>query len=226
MKTDSTIDRLRAANPFPAAERVHDPELFARITAVSPRSRRRRRSRLYGRPRLAVALALLGAALLASTAFAVSQLIGADIVKPPVTRSEYRAAQRELTLPPGHSWPPLHVAGNSVTSRGAGGGVAVMIARNAWECYWVKAIEDGDHAAQRRAHAELEQLVAKHMIVAPAGAPEGWTPPNPPRGPYAVFADDGGLRWIVAGYRMAAHGDPARVAASCRANAPGVDPTG
>ncbi|HYZ28956.1 MAG TPA: hypothetical protein VE570_07885 [Thermoleophilaceae bacterium] len=225
MKTDATIDRLRAANPVPSAERVEDPELFARITAAAPDLRLRRRSRFYGRRRLVIALALLAAALLASTAFAVSQLIGANIVKPPVTRSEYRAAQHELALPPGYSWPPAHVPSNSVTGRGAGGGTAVTIAQNAWECYWVKAIGDGDRAAQRRAQAELEQLVEKHMIVAPAGAPEDWTPPNPPPGPYAIFADDGGLAWIVAGYRMAAHGDPARIAASCRANAPGVDPT-
>jgi hypothetical protein len=119
----------------------------------------------------------------------------------------------------------VDVPPNSVTSRGAGGGTAVMIAQNAWQCYWVKAIEDGDRAAQRRARAQLEQLVAKHIVVAPAGAPEDWTPPDPPRGPYAVWAHDGGLEWIVAGYRMAVHGDPARLAASCRANAPGVDPT-
>jgi hypothetical protein len=220
MKTHPMIDRLRAANPLPAAERLDDPDLFARITALAPDGRLRR-SRVYGRPRLVIALALAAAVLLASTALAVSHLIGADIVKPPVTRSEYRAAQRALALPPGYSWPPARVPPNSVTSRGAGGGAAVAIAQNAWECYWVKAIEHGDSAAQRRARAALDQLVAKHMVVAPAGAPEDWTPPKPPPGPYAIFAHDGGLEWIVAGYRMAAHGDPIRIAASCRANAPG-----
>jgi hypothetical protein len=221
MKTDSTIDRLRAANPFPGADRVDAAALFERITTLGPDPRLRRRTRVYGRPRLVIALALLAAALLASTAFAVSQLFGPHIVRPPVTRTEYRAAQRELVLPPGYSWPALHVPSNSVTSRGAGGGHAVLIAQNAWECYWVKAIEDGDGAAQRRAHAQLEQLIAKHVIAAPAGAPEDWTPANPPHGPYAIWAHDGGLDWILSGYRMAADGHPARLIASCRANAPG-----
>ena len=220
MKTDSTMTRLRAANPSPEAEHVEGGELFARITAVAPDPHLRRRARVYGRPRLVIALALLAAALLASTAFAVSQLIGGRVVKPPVTRAEYLAAQHDLVLPPGHHWPKLYVPDNSVTTRGGGGSSAVMIAKTAWECYWAKAIDDRDRAAQRQAHAQLEELFAKHVLVAPRGAPEGWAPPHPPRGPYATFADDGGVQWFLDGYRMAAHGNPARVIASCRANGP------
>jgi hypothetical protein len=30
----------------------------------------------------------------------------------------------------------------------------VLIAQNAWECYWVQAIRDGDTTAAKRAHDE------------------------------------------------------------------------
>jgi hypothetical protein len=194
-------------------------ELFAQITALAPDPKLRGRLGGSPRPRLVVALTLLGAAFLASTAFAISTWVHGP-VKPPVTKAEYRHAQRELTLPPGVSWPAVHVPSDSVTSVGAGGGRAVLIAQNAWECYWVQAIHDGDVGAQRRAHEELDNLLANHVVVAPVGAPEDWTPPNPPRGPYAIFAHDGGFEWVRAGYRQAAARDPARLTASCRANAP------
>jgi hypothetical protein len=51
----------------------------------------------------------------------------------------------------------------------------VLIAQNAWECYWVQAICDRDAAAARRTHAELNVLVAHNKLEAPTGAPEGWT---------------------------------------------------
>jgi hypothetical protein len=114
----------------------------------------------------------------------------------------------------------LHIDPNSVTGRGAGGGHAVLISENAWECYWVKAISRGDAAAQERAHRELDALVANNILVAPAGAPEDYTPPNPPKVPYAVFADDGGFEWIRQNYALAAAGHPQRLTQSCRANAP------
>jgi hypothetical protein len=219
MKPDPTAARLRAANPFPGTAPQDGTELFAQITALAPDPKLR--GPLRGSPsrRLVVALTLLGTALLASTAFAISTWVRGP-VKPPVTKAEYRRAQRELTLPPGVSWPAVHVPSDSVTSVGAGGGRAILIAQNAWECYWVQAIHDGDVAAQRRAHQELDKLLANHVVVAPAGASEDWTPPNPPPGPYAVYAHDGGFEWVQAGYRQAAAGNPARLISSCRANAP------
>jgi hypothetical protein len=159
-------------------------------------------------------------ALLASTAYALSNWVFSSAVKPKVTKQEYRLAQHELTLPPGVTWPKLNIDPNSVTSRGAGGGHAVVISQNAWECYWVKAISRGDTTAQERAHRELDALVANNILVAPAGAPEDYTPPNPPKVPYAVFANDGGFEWIRQNYALAAAGHPQRLTQSCRANAP------
>ena len=115
----------------------------------------------------------------------------------------------------------MQVEPNSVTSKGAGGGHAVLIAMNAWECYWVKAIRDGDTAAGQQAQKQLSTLLAQNVIVAPAGAPEDWTPPNPPKAPYVTYANDGGLEWVRATYALAAAGHPRRLAQSCRANAPG-----
>ena len=218
MKSDPTLLRLRAANPF-ADLRADDDALFARITGSSfdgsvPRRRRYR-------PILVFALALVAVALLASTAFAISQWVVGDAVTPDVTRTEYRHAQHQLTLPPGASWPGFHIDPNSVTGRGAGGGHAVAAAQNAWECYWVQAIHRHDDAAQSRAHAELNTLLDQNVIVAPAAASENWTPPNPPSVPYAVFADDGGVQWLRETYAQAAAGHPQRLIDTCRANAPG-----
>ena len=92
---------------------------------------------------------------------------------------------------------------------------------NAWECYWVKAIRDGDTAAGQQAQKQLSTLLAENVIAAPAGAPEDWTPPNPPKAPYVTYAHDGGLEWVRATYALAAAGHPRRLAQSCRANAPG-----
>jgi hypothetical protein len=159
-------------------------------------------------------------ALLASTAYALSNWVFSSAVGPKVTKQEYRQAQHELTLPPGVTWPKLHVDPNSVTGRGAGGGSAVLISQNAWECYWVDAIGRGDTEGQQRARRELAALLANNILVAPAGAPENWTPPNPPTVPFATFANDGGLEWIRENYALAAAGHPQRLTQSCRANAP------
>jgi hypothetical protein len=219
MKTDSTLLRLRAANPFPGPASTDAPDLFARITASLPAPRLRRPERPRRRALvLAVGLALM--VLLASTAFALSNWVIGDAVGPRVTRSEYRHAQHQLTLPPGVTWPALHVDPDSVTGQGAGGGHAVGIAQNAWECYWVHAIRVEDTGAEKRAQAELERLLANNVIVAPAGASENWTPPNPPKVPYAVFADDGGYQWVRETYALAAAGHPQRLIDSCRANSP------
>jgi hypothetical protein len=221
MKTDSTLLRLRKANPFPTPAAVDGADLFARITARLPDSRIRGRATPLHRRGLVLAVSFVVVALLASTAYALSNWVFSSAVKPKVTKLEYRLAQRELTLPPGYSWPALHVDPNSVTSKGAGGGHAVLIAQNAWECYWVRAIDDGDAAAGQRAQKQLSALLANNLIVAPVGAPEDWTPPNPPKAPHAVFAHDGGLEWVRETYALAAAGHPQRLGQSCRANAPG-----
>jgi hypothetical protein len=220
MKRDPLI-RLRNANPVPLVPTLDSGDLFARITASAPDSRLVEPARpvVLRRPALAIALAF---AVVAGLAFAA---VGASSgwfesapVKPKVTRHEYNAAQHELTLPPGSTWPKLHVDPNSVTGVGAGGGRAVLAAQVAWECYWVGAIRSGDVPAQQRAHAELESLLRNNTIVAPNGAPENWTPPNPPKGPYAVMADDGGYQWLQKAYADAAAGRPQNLIDSCRAN--------
>jgi hypothetical protein len=224
--SDSIIERLRRANPVPVADTAPGNQLFARITALPGDSRLVASARPRRRHRRAIVLAfaVLAAVVLASTALAISHWIGADVVRPPVTKQEYIAAQKQLTLPPGYSWPTFRFppdAANSVTPRGAGGGHAVMAAQWSWECYWTDAIRTHDAAAAARAHAALNALLAHNTYEAPAGAPEGWTPTPLPTQPFMVFAHDGGLDWIRAGYRLAAAGDATRIAQSCRANVPG-----
>jgi hypothetical protein len=222
MSNDSITNRLRRANPVPAIPAPHDSALFARIVAApgDPELANRRPARLKPRRRVLIAAMAAGvAALLASTAFAVSQLLGGDVVKPVVTRQEYLDAQKQLALPPGAAWPEFIMPeSNSVTGRGAGGGQAVLVAMNAWECYWVGAIERGDAAAGREAHAQLDNLLAHNVLEAPAGASENWTPTPLPTQPFVAFAHDGGLDWIRNNYVQAAAGHPAGLAQSCRAN--------
>jgi hypothetical protein len=202
MTSESVLDRLRAANPFPDE----------RVTPVLQPARR------FGRPLVVLAVAFVAVAVLASTAFAISQWIGGDVVKPDVTKAEYRQAQRALTLPPGYEWPVLQVAPNSVTTRGGGGGFAVLIAQNRWECYWADAIRRGDGAAEQQGRTEVEELLRHNVVVAPAGASENWSPPAVPNHPYATFADDGGFEWKQQMYALAAAGQPQRLMQSCRAN--------
>lgn len=224
--SDSIITRLRRANPVPVAETAPAAELFARITALPGESRRAAAERPRRRHRRAIVLAfaVLAAVVLASTALAISHWLGADVVRPPVTKQEYIAAQKQLTLPPGYSWPAFRFppdAAISVTPRGAGGGHAVMAAQWAWECFWVKAIRTHDAAGSARAHSALNALLAHNTYEAPAGASEDWTPTPLPTQPFMVYAHDGGLEWTRAGYRLAAAGDATRIAQSCRANVPG-----
>jgi hypothetical protein len=221
MSNDSIMVRLRRANPVPETPAGDDSGLFSRITALPQDSDARARPERPTRRRrqaLTLVLAVGLAALLASAAFAISQLIGGDVVRPPVTRQEYLDAQKELALPPGVSWPEFNMTENSVTPRGAGGGRAVLVAQNAWECYWVDAIGRGDGAAGQRAYSELNRLLANNILEAPAGASENWAPTPLPTQPVAVFAHDGGLNWIRQSYALAAAGDPRQLAQSCSAN--------
>jgi hypothetical protein len=224
MSNDSIMVRLRRANPVPEASAAADSGLFDRITALpqdAPAGKRRARPAPRRRA-LILVLAVGIAALLASTAFAISQWLGGDLVEPPVTRQEYLDAQRQLVLPPGVAWPKFDMQplANSVTTRGAGGGQAVLFAMNAWECYWVDAIRRGDAAAGQRAHDELNRLLANNVLEAPAGAWEDWVPSPFPSVPFARFSHDGGLDWIRRIYDQAAAGHPRGLAQSCRANAP------
>jgi len=208
------LTRLRSANPFAVSAIAGDAELFARITAL-PQEEPARTPR---RGVVAVAIAFAALALLASTAYAISSILG-DAIGPRAVQSEYSAAQSQLQLPPGTTWPKLHLA-SGVTGKGAGYGHAVAIAQNAWECYWVHAIRTGDTAAGSRAHAELNAILANDVIVAPKNASENWTPPSPPDHPYAVFADDGGYQYLQKAYAQAAARHPQLLDDSCEANSP------
>jgi hypothetical protein len=218
MKNDSTLAYLRRLNPVPEAASVDGAELFERITSL-PRDERPAPRRSAARRRVVlVAVGLAVMALLATTALAISGWFG-DVVKPPVTRQEYRNAQDALALPPGATWPDLNVDPNSVTSRGGGGSQAVMIAMGSWECYWVDAIKSGDQQAQQQAHAELSSLLHDHVVIAPAGASENWFPTGHAF-PVVAFADDGGYESKQQMYADAAAGDPKNLVQSCRANGP------
>ena len=218
MKNDSTLAYLRRLNPVPKAASVDGADLFERITSL-PRDARPAPRRSATRRRVAlVAVGLAVMALLATTAFAVANWLG-DVVKPAVTKQEYKTAQSELTLPPGVTWPELNVDPNSVTSRGGGGSSAVMIAMSSWECYWVDAIKSGDQPAQQQAHSELNSLLHDHVVIAPPGASENWAP-STAQFPVAAFADDGGYQMKQAMYADAAAGHPHSLIQSCRANGP------
>ncbi|HEY7002709.1 MAG TPA: hypothetical protein VH281_00390 [Gaiellaceae bacterium] len=219
MKNDSTLAHLRRLNPAPEVVSVDGAELYDRITSLPPDERLGARRSPRRRRVVLAAVALAAMAILATTAFALSNWFG-DVVEPAVTKQEYKTAQRQLTLPPGATWPSLHVEPNSVTTRGGGGGSAVLIAMNAWECYWADAIRSGDPQAQQQAHVELNGLLQNNVLEAPEGAPEDYVPPNPPSVPYAVFAHDGGLEYIRSMYADAAGGKPHHLIQSCRANAP------
>ena len=219
MKNDSTFAYLRRLNPVPQAASVDGAELFDQITSL-PQDARPAPRRSAARRRVAlVAVGLAVMAILATTAFAVANWFG-DVVKPAVTKQEYKTAQSELRLPPGVTWPELNVDPNSVTSRGGGGSSAVMIAMSSWECYWVDAIKSGDEQAQQRAHAELNSLLANHVVIAPAGASENWSPSSSHSFPVAAFADDGGYQYKQQMYADAAAGRPKTLFQSCRANGP------
>jgi hypothetical protein len=218
MKTDSTLAYLRRMNPVPEAASVDGAELYDRIISLPQDQPLRARRSPYRRRVALIAVALAVMALLATTALAISGWFG-EVVKPPVTRQEYRNAQDVLALPPGATWPELNLQPNSVTSRGGGGSYAVMIAMGSWECYWVDAIRNGDQPAQQQAHAELTSLLADHVVIAPAGASENWAPTGHAF-PVAAFTDDGGYQLKQRMYAEAAAGQPRELIQSCRANGP------
>ena len=216
--TDDTLNRLSAANPFRPAttwmptrsstDRAHAARSPARGNAApSPAARARAhpRDRRLRAPRLRRVRDLEP----------VGRLIGGPTVK-----AEYAAAQKQLTLPPGYTWPALNWPPHSVTSRGAGGSFAVANDQEDWECYWVAAIKEGDTAAQERAHAALVDLMTNHIVIAPLGASEDWSPPAAESTPTMVYARDGGYHFVQRMYALAAAGKPGLLAQSCRANGP------
>jgi hypothetical protein len=222
MTTDTTLSRLRAANPFVAGFGSPDETdaLFDRIVSLPVGDRRPRRV-VRGRRAVVLVAAAFVAAVVASTAFALSHWVFGDVVPPPVTLSEYARAQELLTLPPGYQWPKLQIGGNSVTNRGAGGSYAIGLDQTAWECYWATSIKQGDAAGGGRAQRVLGELMAHRILVAPNGASENWAPPAGTPWPGLVYADDGGYEYKQRMYADAAAGKPALLAQSCRANWPG-----
>lgn len=217
--TDHTLNRLSAANPFAVATAVDGEALFDRIVSSAGDRRlagtpKRRRGRTF-----VLVTALVACGLLASAAYGISSLFG-DVIGKAVVKAEYAKATKQLTLPPGYSWPKFSWPAHTVTSRGAGGGMAVGFDQGAWECYWVSAIHSGDGAAARRAHVALDDLMTKNSVIAPAGASENWSPPNAEDTPTQVFADDGGFQYKQRMYADAAAGKPELLEQSCRNNGP------
>jgi hypothetical protein len=217
--TDDTLNRLAAANPSRAATPVDAEALFDRIVLAPPDRRLEGKTHPRRRTALVLVAAVVVCGLLASGAYGISSLLG-GVIGGPTVKSEYLQAQQQLTLPPGYAWPPLHWPGHAVTSVGAGGSFAVNVDQDTWECYWVAAIRDGDAAAGQRAHAALDDLLANHIVIAPNGASENWSPPDAESTPTAVFADDGGYQFKQRAYAEAAAGNPKLLEESCRANGP------
>lgn len=218
MTTGSAIDYLRAAKPPVPSGFVDAEALFSRITIAAPDRRLRTSTRRHRRPVLVFAVALALVAVIASTALALSGWIG-DIIGPSEVHSEFAKAEGQLSLPPGYTWPKLNFPSDSVTSRGAGGSFAVNMAQTAWECYWVQSIGSHDKAGEQSARAALSDLMTNHIVIAPSGASENWSPPQTGK-PLATFADDGGYQYKQRMYAQAAAGHPQLLEQSCRANAP------
>jgi hypothetical protein len=217
--TDDTLNRLSAANPFRAATAVDAEALFDRIVLTQPDRRLGGKPRSRRRTTLVLVTAVVVFGLLASGAYGISNLLG-SVIGGPTVKSEYLKAEKQLTLPPGYTWPALHWPAHTVTSDGAGGAFAVNAAQGIWECYWVGAIKNGDVAAERRAHAALDDLLTNHAVIAPNGASENWSPSNAESTPTMVFADDGGYQFKQRAYAEAAAGNPRLLRESCRANGP------
>jgi hypothetical protein len=215
--TDTTLARLRAANPVTTTPAVDADALFDRIISL-PSEAPRRRGRPSRRVLVLVAAAFV-AALVTSTAFALSHWVFGDVVHAPVSRAEYLRAQTILDLPPGYTWPAIQFHADTVMIRGGGGSMAVSIDQSAWECYWAGAINRSDAAAAAHAHGVLDDLMSHRIGVAPNGAPENWAPTGAPF-PYLVYADDGGYEFKQRLYADAAAGKPAGLEQSCRANGP------
>jgi len=219
----NALDRLHASRPASVPIEADREALFDRIVATpaggAPARPARRRRKL-----VLVAAVGLAVVLTAGTAIAVTtNLFGwhtdnTFIKDPRVWRKLYRDATHELRLPPGMAWPYRTLAPHTITNRSEPGGMAVGISQTAWECYWTEAIRAGDRQAQGSARAALTDLVRHHIVVAPPGSPENVAPPAGTRPPFAIFASDGGIRYVKHNYALAAAGDPSGVAQSCRAN--------
>jgi hypothetical protein len=219
------MERLRNAAPAAPSPVRDRSAVFAGIVAspgdraVATRTRRPRAARR----KLTIVLVVLAVAALTATGLAAADYLGwhdetAIIEKPQQWEALYRAATRELTLPPGQSWPHRTLPPNTVTGMSQPGGEAVAISRVRWECYWGKAIRSGDTAAQVSAQAALADINANHTLVAPNGSSENVAPPSNIKGPYEIFANDGGIQFVTKMYADAAAGRPAMLFQSCRAN--------
>ena len=225
MSNDSIMVRLRRANPVPETPAAGNNDLFDRITALpqeAPVGERREGPTRRQRRGLVLVLAAVIAALLASTAFAISQWLGGDVVEPPVTRQEYFDAQKQLVLPPGVRLAEARrrsrrqLRDDPRRRRRPGGPhrderVGVLLGGR-----------DPSRATPRRGSEHTTNSTASsrptcsRLRRAPrrTGCPRLF-----PTVPFATFAHDGGLDWIREGYDRAAAGHPGRVAQSCRANA-------
>jgi len=218
--TDHSLNRLRAANPFADGTTVNADALFDSIVLEAPDRRLARKRRHARRPVLVLVTAALLCGLLASGAYGLADGWFGHAIGGATVKAEYLDAQKQLAMPPGYTWPALNWPANTVTSPGGGGAMAVSNDQDAWECYWVDSIHSGDVAGQRQAHAALNDLMKNNIVIAPAGAPEDYTPPGATEKPILAFADDGGYQYKQRMYADAAAGHPQQLEQSCRANGP------
>jgi hypothetical protein len=219
------MERLQGAAPAVPEPMLDRSAVFTGIVARPGDARLTDAGR--GRPvgrRLAIVLVILGLLTLTAAGLAGgAKILGwhdeqSLITKPQQWQALYRTATRQLTLPPGQTWPTRTLAPHTVTGMSQPGGEAVAISRVRWECYWGGAIRSGDTAAQARAQAALADINANHTLVAPDGSSENVAPPTNLNGPFEIFADDGGIQYVKKMYAAAAAGRPKLLFQSCRAN--------
>ena len=219
----TALDRLHASRPASVPIEADREALFDRIVATPAGGAP------PGRPAAGASSSSsrpcgLAVVLTAGTAIAVTtNLFGwhtdnSFIKDPRVWRKLYREPRTSCACRPAWRWPYRTLAPHTITNRSEPGGMAVGISQTAWECYWTEAIRAGDRQAQGSARAALTDLVRHHIVVAPPGSPENVAPPAGTRPPFAIFASDGGIRYVKHNYALAAAGDPSGVAQSCRAN--------
>jgi hypothetical protein len=68
------------------------------------------------------------------------------------------------------------------------------------------------------AQGALADINAHHTLVAPNGSSENVAPPSNIKGPFEIFAPDGGFQFVTKMYADAAAGRPAMLFQSCRVN--------
>jgi hypothetical protein len=167
------------------------------------------------RRRSAWVIAGIAVALLALAGYTLASQVWVGNVD---YQDAYRAAQRQLRLPPGMTWPKRTIPPDVKMSSNAGGSDAVTIAWSGWACYWTTAIQHHDHQAQAASATAMADLLKNNMIEAPANSSEDFFVPSDH--PVAIWGH-GGLRNLRHEYQAGLARNVKPLQLDCRANGPG-----